>query len=236
MNILDYSIEHRSKNFWLYKGKWASFNKSYMEFIEREIQKVNHIAVYLEQFNLTDIVLEKGKELQSEGIFDDVKYAEYPYNIYLHRNFDYLLLDREKGQQMYKSVEFADLYSIQDKALIHVKIGSTPDLRYCIQQSSHSAEIFNTQSDVLEVHGINEVENITMLFVLNTNNMFTPDEKIDFSKNNSIYFKVEIIEWVAKIRNLGYSPRIIIAKDLRTNKNDKKSQLTQTTLSVITEN
>ncbi|TVX82918.1 hypothetical protein FQP34_04875 [Peribacillus simplex] len=112
-------------------------------------------------------------------------------------------------------MEFADLFDEDEQSLIHVKIGGTPDLRYCIQQSIHSAEIFNTQSDALEVHNIQKVRKVAMLLVLQSENMFLDDGKIDFSKNNSIYFKIEIIEWLTKVRMLGYVPEIIIAKDLR---------------------
>ena len=147
LKILDYSAEYRRKDYCLYKGKWASFNKSYMDFIEREIVKVNECAIFIPGYNLTDEALEKGREIQASDTeeYDQVAYAEYPFNIFLKDEFNFLLLDRKKGQQFYKSVEFADLYDVNEHTLIHVKIGSTPDIRYCIQQSIHSAEIFNTQ-------------------------------------------------------------------------------------------
>lgn len=217
LKVLDYSTEYRRKNYCLYRGKWASFNKSYMDFIEREIVKVNECAVFISDFNLTDKALEKGREIQASNTeeYDQVKYAEYPFNIFLKDAFDFILLDRKKGQHLYKSVEFADLYNVKEDALIHVKIGSTPDIRYCIQQSIHSAEIFNTQSDALEVHGINRVKKVSMLLVLQSENIILEDETIDFSNNKSIYLKIEIIEWLTKIRALGYIPEILIAKDSR---------------------
>ncbi|MCA0966264.1 DUF6119 family protein [Priestia flexa] len=217
LKVLDYSIEYRRKDYCLYKGKWASFNKSYMEFIEREIVKVNECTNIISAFNLTEEALERGKEIQGSNTdeYDQVNYTEYPYNIFLMDKFNFLLLDRKKGQHFYKSVEFADLFDENEHSLIHVKIGGTPDLRYCIQQSIHSAEIFNTQSDALEVHNIQKVRKVAMLLVLQSENMFLDDGTIDFSKNNSIYFKIEIIEWLTKVRMLGYIPEIIIAKDLR---------------------
>ncbi|MCS1384820.1 TIGR04141 family sporadically distributed protein [Lysinibacillus sphaericus] len=217
LKVLDYSTEYRRKDYCLYKGKWASFNKSYMEFIEREIVKVNEVTNVISAFDLTDEAIERGKEIQisNKDEYDQVNYTEYPYNIFLMDKFKFLLLDRKKGQHVYKSVEFADLFNESEQSLIHVKIGETPDLRYCIQQSIHSAEIFNTQSDALEVHNIQKVRKVAMLFVIQSENMFLDDAAIDFSKNNSIYFKIEIIEWLTKIRMLGYSPEIIIARDLR---------------------
>ncbi|TDL88915.1 hypothetical protein E2R55_17300 [Vibrio vulnificus] len=217
LKILDYSIEYHRKDYCLYKGKWASFNKSYMEFIEREIIKVNECARFDADYNLTDEALERGREIQGSDIeeYDQVLYAEYPYNIFLKDKFNFMLLDRKKGQHFYKSVEFADLFNEEEQSLIHVKIGKTSDLRYCIQQSIHSAEIFNTQSDALEVHNISRVKKVSMLLVMQSGNIFLEDGTINFSNNNSIYFKIEIIEWLTKVRMLGYIPEILIAKDLR---------------------
>ncbi|WP_246302521.1 DUF6119 family protein [Paenibacillus plantarum] len=218
VRVLDFSTYYRSKNYCLFKGKWAIFNKSYIEFIKREILKVNEVAIYNEEYHLNNLVLEEGRKIQAsdKDAYDQVTYAEYPFNIFLHNKFNYFLLDRKKGQQYYKSVEFADLFEEEEKMLIHVKIGDTADLRYCIQQSIHSAEIFNTQSDALEVHGIDKVRIISMLFVLSSPSVICEDGSINFLNNKSIYFQIEIIEWLIKVRTLGYIPQIITAKDLRT--------------------
>ena len=217
MRVLDFSIEYRGKNYCLYKGRWASFNESYMEFIEREILKVNEFVVYDEQYNLLDSVLDKGREIQSARpeTYDQVTYAEYPYNIYLENEYNYMLLDRKSEHRNFKSVEFADLYSREEYSLIHVKIGDTPEMRYCIQQSLHSADIYNVHRDILEEYDINKVDIISMLFVTKISSIFKPDGKIDLSKIRSIYFKIEIIEWLTKIRTLNYTPKIIVARDLR---------------------
>ncbi|MDQ1234829.1 uncharacterized protein (TIGR04141 family) [Paenibacillus sp. SORGH_AS306] len=217
VRLLDFSTVYRGKNYCLYKGKWANFNKSYLEFIQQEILNVNEIALYNEEFNLTDDVLLKGRKIQKADIekYDQVSYAEYPFNIFLEKNYNYKLLDRVKGQEYYKSVEFADLYDDTSQALIHVKIGATPDLRVCIQQSTHSAEILNTQENALKFHNITKVNKISMLLILDSFRVILEDGTIDFSKNSSIYFKIEVIEWLIKIRTLGYVPEIIIAKDLR---------------------
>ncbi|MFS0820409.1 DUF6119 family protein [Bacillus sp. 1P02SD] len=217
MRVLDFITEYRGKNYCLYKGKWASFNESYMEFIEREILKVNEFVTYDENYNLLDTVVERGREIQaaSPDIYDQVTYTEYPYNIYLENEYRYTLLDRKSLHRIFKSVEFADLYSQENDELIHVKIGNTPELRYCIQQSLHSADIFNIHRDVLEEYDIYKINTVSMLFVTKISSIFQQDGSIDFSKIRSIYFKIEIIEWLTKMRTLNYTPRIIVAKDLR---------------------
>lgn len=220
MRILDYNTVYDGKNYCLFNGKWASFNDSYINYIEREIRRVNEITVYYEIFSLTDENIHKGRELQSldPEKYDQVEYDEYPYNIYLEHNHNYKLLDRKRAQHIFKTVEFADLYNESDHELIHVKIGTTPDFRYCIQQSLHSAEILNIHHDVLDEYDISKIERITMLFVTKLSRIIDEDTKsIDFSKINSIYFKIEVIEWLTKLRSLNFDPVIIVSKDLRAN-------------------
>src|SRR5699024_2283348 len=174
MRVLDFITEYRGKNYCLYKGKWASFNESYMEFIEREILKVNEYVTYDENYNLLDSVVEKGREIQAASpyIYDQVTYTEYPYNIFLENEYQYKLLDRKSLHRTFKSVEFADLYSQDNDELIHVKIGNTPELRYCIQQSLHSADILNIHRDILEEYDIYKINTISMLFVTSLSSIF----------------------------------------------------------------
>ncbi|WP_215142156.1 DUF6119 family protein [Exiguobacterium qingdaonense] len=226
MKLIDYSIDFRGKNFCLYKGKWASYNKSYMDFINREILKVNDYIICDEKFNLDESVLKKGRKIQktSPKTYDQVKYAEYPYNIYLVNEFGYELLDRKNDHSSFKSVEFADLYNRDEKDLIHVKIGDTAEMRYCIKQSLHSTDIYNMDREVLSEYDISNVSNISMLFVTKLQNIIRHDGTIDISKNKSIYFKIEIIEWLTKIKSLNYNPKIIIAQDLREDLNSKSNK------------
>lgn len=216
IKLLDFNIHLRGKDFCLYNGKWATFNNSYVEFIEREIFKVNDCANYNEVYDLSDELLEFGKKIQKSNPekYDQVEYAEYPYNIYLENEHGYTLLDRQSLHKLFKKVEFADLYDDKTQELIHVKIGDTADFRYCIQQSLHSADIFNVHSDVLEVYKVSNVDTISMLFVTSLKRIFTDEGKIDLSKINSIYFKIEIIEWYTKMRTLNYKPRIIVARNM----------------------
>lgn len=46
-------------------------------------------------------------------------------------------------------------------------------------------------------------------------NIILEDSSIDFSKNKSIYLKIEIIEWLTKMRALNYNPSITVAIDMR---------------------
>lgn len=53
-----------------------------------------------------------------------------------------------------------------------------------------------------------------MLLVMKVKSL-VDGNKVYFDNSASIYFKVELIEWYNIIRNLGYEPKIIVAKDLR---------------------
>ena len=79
---------------------------------------------------------------------------------------------------------------------------------------------------MLKVHGIDRVGKISMLLVVKSENIIREDGTIDFSLNKSIYLKIEIIEWLTKMRTLGYTPQILIAKDLRGTKQAKKKNHT----------
>lgn len=218
IKLIDFTTKYRGeRDYSLFKGKWASFNTSYINFIKQQIKRVNEFAFYNEPFNLTQEKLIEGRKIQKADLekYDQTDYAEYIYNIYLENNYKFKLLDREKKHPAYKFVEFADLFASEDESLIHVKIGDTSSLRYCIQQSLHSTQIFNTKRDVLEVYEIDNVKTITMLFVLKSTKIINENNSIDFSKNNSIYFKIELIEWLNTVLTLGYQPQIIIAIDCR---------------------
>lgn len=214
--FLDYRKVYNGNNYCLYNGKWANFNRSYLEHIGREIVNVNNIVTVDEGYNLTDAVLTEGNRLRIElGYDENVTYAEYQYNIFMANRDNDTLLDRKRDHGSFKNVEFADIYLTEKNSLMHVKIGSTKELRYCIEQSLHSAEIFSIHSDALLEYGIENVREVSMLFVTGLQNIFNDDGKVDFSKSNSLYFKVELIEWMNKVRSMNLEPRIYVAKDLR---------------------
>lgn len=227
IKLLDFTTKYRGeKDYSLYKGKWASFNTSYINFIEQQIERVNKVTFYNVPYNLTQDKLDEGRKIQvaNSEKYDQTNYAEYLYNIFLENNFGFKLLDRRREHPSYKLVEFADLFDSGTKSMIHVKIGDTSSLRYCIQQSLHSTQIFNTKRDVLEVYEVDEVTIVSMLFVLKSTSIICDDDKIDFSKNNSVYFKIELIEWLNTVQSLGYQPQIIIAIDSRGTSSEENTE------------
>ncbi|WP_273323379.1 DUF6119 family protein [Vallitalea guaymasensis] len=214
--LLDYRNVYRGSNYCLYNGKWACFNQSYLDHVNREIQNVNSISVVDNGYDLTERVLERGSELRIELELDEnVTYAEYQYNIFMSNRDDDKLLDRKRDNGSFKNVEFADIYLNDSESLMHVKIGGTKELRYCIEQSLRSAEIYSVHSDVLQEYGINNVKEVSMLFVTKVQNLFNDEGEVDFSRSSSLYFKVELIEWMNRVRSFNLNPKIYVAKDLR---------------------
>ncbi|RQW19093.1 hypothetical protein EH196_19330 [Bacillus sp. C1-1] len=216
LRLLDYQLEINGKSYCLIRGAWAGFNNSYMEFINKEIMEVNKYASYEEDFNLDETKIEKGAEYQAlyPEEYQSVKYTEYLYNIYLKNRNEWKLLDREVKHEEFKKVEFADLYDEGSEGLIHVKIGTPNSLRYCIQQSLNSTKIYNSKEGLLKNYEINNVSKVGMLFVVDSQNIIN-NNKVDFSRSQSIYFKIELIDWMDQVRSMRYEPYIIIAKDNR---------------------
>lgn len=216
LNLLDYSTEMDGEIYSLYEGKWAKLNHSFITFLENQIQRVNQITQIDESYNLTDKVLDEGKRImKSDDKYDEVEYDEYPYNIYLENQKDLMLLDRKSTHQKFSKIEFGDLYDFEDKKLTHVKIGSNSEFRVCVSQSLNSSRIYNTDQAILVEYKIKEVKIVEMLLLTKLKKIMVENE-IDFNKSMSINFKLELVTWFQHIKQLNYTPQIIVAKDLRT--------------------
>ena len=216
INFLDFNIKYRSDYYCIINGRWALFNLSFLKHIKSHIRYVNDIVEVNQSYNLTDELLKYGKVVKKKrNIKNDVEYTEYLYNLAISDENNFKCLDRKKDHDLFKNVEFADLYDNEKKSLIHVKIGATGDFRYCVKQSLNSAEIFNIHDDVLNNYGIDKVDEIALLLVINQKNIVTDTGEIDFSKSNSMYFKIELINWFNKVRSINRNPKIYVSFDRR---------------------
>ncbi|WP_342527209.1 DUF6119 family protein [Chryseomicrobium sp. FSL W7-1435] len=212
LELLDYSTIHNKQRYCLFEGKWAKLNKSFLEHVKAQILIVNEISKYDSKFNYNKSGIEKViKQRERKMGPDNIKYAEYVYNRYLEANFDYIFLDRLNEHEKYKNVEFADLYDKTERKLIHVKLGDLSKFRTCVYQSTNSAMIYSTEEELLNVYGINSVKKIGMLLVTTTKNLIQEDGSVNFNNSKSITFKLELVNWYQKVRDLNYSPEILIA-------------------------
>lgn len=215
LRLLDYCTIIDSTTYTLFEGKWAKFNKSFVQYLEEQIILVNEITTIDEDFNLTDKSLREGRALMNAGKdYDKVNYAEYPYNIFIKEMKGLVFLDRKSEHKKFSKIEFADLYCSKEKKLTHVKIGDTTDFRYCISQSQNSARILSTDRSILENYGITVVNDVEMLLVTKLKNIIS-NNKIDFNKSMSINFKLELVTWYQYVRQYNFTPRIVVARDIR---------------------
>ncbi|WP_162287824.1 DUF6119 family protein [Indiicoccus explosivorum] len=220
ISLLDYSTDIQGTTYSLYDGKWAKLNQSFIEYLHQQVEQVNKITEVDESFNLTPTVLGEGREIarQNPDKYDQVKYAEYPYNIYFENKKQLILLDRKSEHKQYSEIEFADLYSQADKKLTHVKIGGNSEFRACVAQSMNSAKIYSTNKIILNDYGITEVMTIEMLLVTSLKSIIK-DGKVDFNNSKSLNFKLELVRWFQSIKQSEFAPKIVVARDARESAN-----------------
>ncbi|RSK33715.1 DUF6119 family protein [Bhargavaea beijingensis] len=216
LHVLDYSVEYEGTMFCLLEGKWASLNQSFLKYIENQIEHVNSFTLINEDYNLTNDKVEIGRGIIADSEeYDDVEYEEYPFNVYLAEEKNLKLLDRITVKGEFPNIEFADLYFPESQSLMHVKIGSTSNLRACIAQSENSLIAFSQNPKIKESIEIGDVKEISMLFVVSTKNMFV-DNSIDFNKSKSLNFKIELVNWYKSVINQNYIPKVIVSKNFYT--------------------
>ncbi|TFJ46885.1 hypothetical protein CKN80_03870 [Carnobacterium divergens] len=217
LRILDFSTELKDEFYCIFNGRWAILNASFNDYINKEIKKVNNVVEIDSRYDLTNQVLLDGnkiRESKPDQYDKNVEYTEYQYNIYFQNKFNYTLLDRKKDHKP-AAIEIADWYCAQTEQLIHVKIGNSSDLRYCINQSLQGSQFLNDNPDILSVYSIKKSEKATILFITKLTNIINKDGKADFSNSKSIYLKIELIEWFDKLASMGFTPKIILARDKR---------------------
>lgn len=180
-----------------------------MQKVKDEIkQKINKIVEYKEEYNLISFEkLKKQYAVEKEDKESKISYKERIYNRYLCDKLSADLLDRKTTG----SLEIADVYDHKEKNLIHVKIGETGKLVECINQSYRGSDYYNNNKDKVKSKlGVEEVKQITLLFVTNQKRVW---KKKDFNEFMSLKLKLGLIEWVDHIQLMGYTPRIIVAKE-----------------------
>ena len=214
--LLEYTTEIEGKERYccLSEGKWRLFNKSYMKFVENAIENINKEVCYDEDYNfvkedIEQIIRNPNEELKSAFHNKSTKnenglYNEYAYNFILSKNLNGKLLDRKN----IRGIEIADIYA--NKELIHTKIGKPSDFNECINQSIRGADMWNNnKEEVKEKLDINDVETVTLLLITDNKTVWKDKNIIHF---RSLRFKINLIEWNAKMNLLNLKSKIIIAR------------------------
>ena len=127
IELIDYTtkLEKNGKYYCLNSGKWTEFNWEYIEKVEREIkEEINKIIEFKSEYNFKNLeklrrkyVLEITGQDKIEGK-EKTLYKERVYNYQMRDKFGFTLMDRN----CIDSLEVSDLYSNNDKSLIHVKL------------------------------------------------------------------------------------------------------------------
>ena len=211
--LIDYTtiLEKENEYYCLSNGACTLFNDNYVKKVKEEItDKINNIVEYKSEYNLVDLEKLAEKYDNSEEEKSDVSYQERIYNKFLCDKMHADLMDRE----LLDYLEIADLYEPDEKQLIHVKIGEAGKLVECVNQSSRGAEYYKHNVDIVKSKftKIKGVKTITLFFVINTKSVWNSK---DFNKFKSLKLKLGLIEWYNNVQELGYTPKIIVAKNMR---------------------
>ena len=221
-DYLDFTVQFDEDDtyYCLESGKWAKFNKIYVDKVEKDIKtKIKSITEFKKEYKMGDLEklrTEYSNELigetyvGSEGMKAQL-YKERVYNCYLSHILNGELLDRNTKDT--DGIEIADIYTRDTHELIHVKIGNPGVFIECINQSANGAHYYkhhNRKVKKVFDNKIGEVDTITMLLV--TDNTKVLKSK-DISKFNSLRFKLNLLQWFKQVDELNFKKRIIIVPE-----------------------
>ena len=218
-DLIDYTtcLDNENEYYCLSNGRWTRFNKEYVKKVEKDIKdRISPITVFDEKYNLGDLQeLRKkysveiiGKVYKNCDEMNSILYQERVYNYSLRDDMGFMLLDRKEEL----TIEVADLYDPKEKALMHVKIGEPGKFIECINQSINGARHYvHNKGAVIKRFGneLKEVEKITLVLIITNKTVW---KKQDISKYNSLRLKLNLLDWINAVQELGFKPEIIIGK------------------------
>ena len=218
-DLIDYTtcLDNENEYYCLSNGRWTRFNKEYVKKVEQDIKdRISTIIVFDEKYNLGDLQeLRKkysveiiGKVYKNCDEMNSILYQERVYNYSLRDDMGFMLLDRKEEL----TIEVADLYDPKEKALMHVKIGEPGKFIECINQSINGARHYvHNKGAVIKKFGkeLKEVEKITLVLIITNKTVW---KKQDISKYNSLRLKLNLLDWINAVQELGFKPEIIIGK------------------------
>ncbi|ETT45398.1 hypothetical protein BSK66_10230 [Paenibacillus odorifer] len=178
--VLDYVDDER---YCLVNGKWHRFNQSYINFLQKEVDKIPilHHDTTLLPTNLKEDDFNKGKV--SDG--------------YLNFDKDFSYIEKYNIEKM-------DLY--KDKTLYFVKMGEPQNLSYVIDQSLNTVKILqNNVEDIIINQKKIEPENMCLWLIFERK---TTIKKL--SDVRSLIFLMKLVEWKRNVIVASYKPTINI--------------------------
>lgn len=208
-HFLDYTDEN---NYCLVEGKWHRFNRSYIEMLEKEIDKLE--LDYEEKY---DFRYTKRTDLLKNEI-KSYSYREEKFNKarekdgFINRDKIITSLNRK-----YK-IEYMDLY--KDNTIYFVKCGSPQQLSYVIDQANTTLKILQTNNGKIEFqYETITIKSICLWLIL------TKKKKIKkLSKMRSLTFSMKLAGWKRNVQRAGFIPKIKINYVSATEKQKTNSQ------------
>ncbi|WP_299211658.1 DUF6119 family protein [uncultured Aquimarina sp.] len=183
-SILDYVDTDR---YCLIDGKWHKFNKSYIEFLEREVELID--CHFKPEFNITSGI--------SENTFNNNR-AQHD---------DYINLDKDLVVLANRfKVEKMDLY--KDETLFFVKKGTPQKLGYVIDQAINTILLLKNNESKIEIEDNQSisVQKICLWIIVKR---VTDLNRL--SDINSIIFLMKLTDWRKKALDSGFTPIVYVS-------------------------
>lgn len=194
-SFLDY-IDTKER-YCLIDGKWHHFNKAYLDFLHKEINKIGFD--YDENFDIAKGTIEDtfNKEMTTKGYINCDK-------------------DLTTFEKRFK-VEYADLY--KENSLYFVKFGSAQKLGYVIDQAINTVNILqNDAGKVFLEEEEKEIKEICLWLGLERKT------KIDaLSDINSLIFQMKLANWRRLVIDAGFRPKVKVNYKEPKEKKSKKA-------------
>lgn len=231
-------LEYESMLYTLDSGYWGYFNDKFSELLRKQLEEVNRVIEYNDEFNIPYISGEG--RLKGEGGYIE-KLSEGKNYIKLHqRNINY------NGVP----IEIADIYKRDTQELIAIKRGmDTSNSMYSFEQSILSVQLlrntteFDVEKELRKYNDRNIYEDkekfptikkptigkildsrISSVLWLQSTEKYVKmadERQFDFNQIGSILLKLKIVDWYSSILENNFTPKIYMGKDLQVN---KKSQ------------
>ncbi|MFQ2243483.1 DUF6119 family protein [Aeromonas enteropelogenes] len=213
--VIDFSFTFNNQQYLLRHGTWFVFNSTFMQYLERSINKIPLSARdNLIESDYLAWKIEKEEEIKKtpDSVESKITYREYYFNNKLCQLHNYELLDRKTEQvtsikenaQDYK-VEIADLYDARNGEVIALKISDDiSELIYNITQSLTALELHKRAF----VGTDRAIQKASLWFVFQK-------EINQLTDINSINFLLSLEHWRKSILALGFEIGIYISKHIK---------------------
>jgi uncharacterized protein (TIGR04141 family) len=212
---IDFSFTFNNQQYLLRHGAWFVFNSTFMQYLERSINKIPLSARdNIIESDYLSWKKEKEEEIQRspDSVENKITYREYYFNKKLCKLHNYELLDRKTEQvksikanaQDYK-VEIADLYDAKNGEVIALKISDDmSELIYNITQSLTALELHKKAF----MGTGRDIKKASLWFVFQK-------EINQLTDINSINFLLSLEHWRKSILALGFEIGIYISQHIK---------------------